>query len=205
MNVVRIFPNTRGLRAYRALAFKNVLKQQSRGPSNIWGSNAALLLTAAAPWFLNGLHSVPDNGPCSRDLMGKILPLINRVGVDIDILAYPASTGAVRATFQDLLGSDDDVDDTASESDIPIAPNRLMRRAGEIQTEMLPCNPYGMLFLREIRIGGGTLVPRFAQRNIRMLTDKSFKYIFGITREQMDHQVFQALLATYLSRGGHVA
>ncbi len=55
------------------------------------GLIAPSLLTAAAPWFLNGLHSVPDNGPCSRDLMGKILPLVNREDADIQALAYPAS------------------------------------------------------------------------------------------------------------------
>ncbi|KAF9470635.1 hypothetical protein BDN70DRAFT_901951, partial [Pholiota conissans] len=109
------------LRAYRVLAFKYILEQQEQGTYSIRSMDSALLLTAAAPWFLNGLHSAPDNGPSSRDLMGKILPLVDRIDADVETLAYPTSTRAsitpVQRSDNDDNDDDDDDDDDHDDHD----------------------------------------------------------------------------------------
>jgi hypothetical protein len=51
----------------------------------------ALLLTAAAPWFLNSLHSAPDTGPSSRELMDAILPHVDATEADPENLPYRMS------------------------------------------------------------------------------------------------------------------
>ncbi|PPQ97407.1 hypothetical protein CVT26_006809 [Gymnopilus dilepis] len=77
-----------GFRAYRALAFKYVLEWQFSGIRGSMKHRSALLLTAAAPWFLNSLHSTPDTGPSSRELMNAILPHISINEVSPDHLPY---------------------------------------------------------------------------------------------------------------------
>ncbi|KAF9470974.1 hypothetical protein BDN70DRAFT_939291 [Pholiota conissans] len=193
------------LRAYRVLAFKHVLSRQMRGPSRIRSRDSALLLTAAAPWFLNGLHSAPDNGPSSRDLMGKILPLVDRVDADVQTLAYPIGT---RARIQ--LEEDDEDDEVEiiydstkpeednlsvhsmlSGDDEPMprqAPNRNSR------PDKVPYNPYGIVFLREIRCTENIAVPRFSDMRIPMITTKTFRYIFGIEREDVQNEFFKVQL-----------
>lgn len=188
----------RSLRAYRVLAFKHVLAKQALGTAPLRATDNALLLTAAAPWFLNGLHSVPDNGPSSRDLMGKILPHVNRVNADVQTLAFPSST---RAQVE-LPGEEEDEEDAQednisvnsndSDEEPPAPVHRPARR--DNRPETLPYNPYGIVFLRPIRIGQGTLVPRFHDDGTPMITPQTFRYIFGVDRDDIDNETFRAQL-----------
>ena len=202
----------RTLRAYRVLAFKYILQQQERGSSSLRGSDSALLLTAAAPWFLNGLHSAPDYGPCSRDLMGKILPLVDRGDADIQTLAYPASTRAITHPYEED-GFDENEneneneherepnlrhnalsihsDSGSSEDEAPSRPVYPQYGARPSRSETVPYNPYGIVFLREIRIGEGVVVPRFRDVAAGMITSKTFRYIFGVERNDIDGQFFK--------------
>ncbi len=191
------------MRAYRVLAFKHILEQQQRGPASLRGADSSLLLTAAAPWFLNGLHSVPDNGPCSRDLMGKILPLVNREDADIQALAYPASHRAgmqPNPLDEDADDSGDDeldlredalsVHSALSDDEVFVRPGNFRNAQQSNRPETLPYNPYGIVFLREIRLGEGIIVPRFRDISGGMITPKTVHYIFGIKREDIDSQIF---------------
>lgn len=186
---------SRSLRAYRVLAFKYILQQQVGGTAALRATDNSLLLTAAAPWFLNGIHSVPDNGPSSRDLMGKILPLVNREDASVQILAYPARTRAqIQIPDEEEEGGDDSGDEdnlsvSSGLSDGPIPVHQPARRNNRPET--LPHNPYGIVFLRAIRIGNGTVVPRFQDNGTQMISPQTFRYIFGVDRDEVDMDFFK--------------
>jgi hypothetical protein len=193
---------SRSLRAYRVRAFKYVLLQQINGTSALRATDHSLLLTAAAPWFLNGLHSVPDNGPSSRDLMGKILPVVDREEASENTLAYPARTRAraqIRIPDKEEEGVDDDdtisVSSDLSDDDTPVRQPARHNNRPEIlphnRPETLPHNPYGIVFLRSIRIGPGIIVPRFENDGTHMITDLTFRYIFGVDRDEVDMDFFR--------------
>ncbi|KAG7098026.1 hypothetical protein E1B28_000002 [Marasmius oreades] len=73
-------------RRYRLLAMIHILGAQATGPSVFRVGRDALLLTAAMVWMINGLHSRPDDGHHSRDLMRAIFPLTDTRD-DVDELA----------------------------------------------------------------------------------------------------------------------
>lgn len=144
--------------------------------------------------------------------MGKILPLVNRGDADVDALAYPVRTRAQQAALpveeeeeeeegeEDIVNPVQDVNEDnlsvhSGPSDVEDAPVLFHQRARHgNRPETLPHNPYGIVFLREIRIGDGTVVPRFRDRNVPMVTDKTFRYIFGVDREDVEMEYFKAQL-----------
>lgn len=141
--------------------------------------------------------------------MGKILPLVNREGADVDTLAYPASTRARISAAEEeeeeegeegAVNPDEDADEDnmsvhSGASDVEHAPVPIHQHARQgSRSETLPYNPYGIVFLREIRIGDGTVVPRFLDRKVAMITPKTFHYIFGIDREDVDMEYFKGHL-----------
>jgi hypothetical protein len=165
----------RDLRSYRALALKLVLEWQAQGPTALRVTRSALLLTAGAAWLLNGLHSAPDKGASCRELMSAILPHVDRNGADPDILAYGTAT------------HDDDVDsqaDTEIDDDLPPVPKR---HRGD---ETLPAFPYGLVFLRRVRVGKDYPVPRLQQENV-YLTSKAFRYFFKVDFEDVETEYFR--------------
>lgn len=168
----------RGLRCYRALALKLVLDWQAEGSPALRGHESALILTAGAAWLLNGLHSAPDKGAACRELMAAILPHVDRDGADPDILAYGTPT------------KDDDVDsqaDTESDDDLP--PRAKRRR----EDDRLPAFPYGLVFLRTIRIGESHPVPRLQRDDIYM-SSKAFQYFFKVDLEDVETEYFRPRL-----------
>ena len=153
----------RSLRAYRAKAIQLVLGWQAEGKWELRASMQALLLTAGCVWLLNGLHSAPDNGPASRNLMDCILPEIYRRGADEMLLAYGRA-----------------VDDANDEMDDDDYDGRFY----------LPGNPYGLVFLNSLRIGQRHPVPRL-QKN-KSLSDRSFEFLFGIAFRDIDESFFRS-------------
>lgn len=186
-----------------------VLNEQSMAPSSQRSTNSALLLTAAAPWFLNGLHSTPDNGSCSRDLIRKILPLVGRDQVDMDCLLYPVHIGT--QTGQDEEDDDEDEEmegedeedanrnrrenNISAESDasdrVLVNPRTLPNNN---QWDKVPCIRHGIVFLREIYMFPSK-APRFKDRTVPMVTDKTFYFIFATHRANVDHEYFKAQLS----------
>ena len=136
--------------------------------------------------------------------MGKILPLVNRDDADIQTLAHPGST---RADMQptpfdeDVEDGDEDVElnhredalsvhSALSEDDGLSRPANSRYGQQSVRSETVPYNPYGIVFLREIRIGEGIVVPRFRDITVGMITPKTFRYIFGIERNDVDSHFF---------------
>ncbi|RDB15070.1 hypothetical protein Hypma_005467 [Hypsizygus marmoreus] len=165
------------LRSYRALGLKFILEWQNDGDKSHRRTKEALLLTAGATWLLNGLHSTPDKGASSKDLMAAILPHVESAGADPDILAYGSPT------------ADDDVDSEAdTDSEDEDGPARVRQRRDAVT---IPAFPYGMVFLRRIRVGVAYPVPRF-NRGPQFLSQKSFRYFFGVDFAEVDTEFFGA-------------
>ena len=62
----------------------------------------------------------------------------------------------------------------------------------------LPCNPYGLVFLRTIRVGAKHPVPRFERSNLlqfRALSEKAWRYFFGVAREDVYNQLLSSSVA----------
>lgn len=128
----------------------------------------ALLLTGAAAWLINGLHSAPDCGASSKDLMRAVLPHVDRIGADINVLAY--------GTPDNGNGPDSDDDDDDDNN----------------RPTTLPAYPHGMVFLRTIRSGKNNPVPRMSAETNFRLRSKSFEYIFGTTLEKIVLRLMKA-------------
>jgi hypothetical protein len=143
-----------------------VLGWQAEGSWALRATMPALLLTAGCVWLLNGLHSAPDNGPASRNLMDCILPEVDRVGADEIFLAYGKA-----------IDADDDDDDGYMSDDYDI---RMT----------LPGNPHGLVFLRDLRIGQRHPVPRMSSG--KALSDRSFRFFFGIDLEDIGENFFSS-------------
>ncbi|GLB33116.1 hypothetical protein LshimejAT787_0100010 [Lyophyllum shimeji] len=165
------------LRSYRALAIKFILEWQLDGDASHRAKDAALLLTAAATWLLNGLHSTPDKGASSKELMAAILPHVSRAGADPDILAYGSPT------------DDDDVD-SQTDSEAEDEPPTTRRRRDAVT---LPSYPFGLVFLRRIRVGEQYPVPRFSNDG-QFISPRAFRFFFGVDHEDVDAEYFRKAL-----------
>jgi hypothetical protein len=168
----------RGLRAYRCLAIKFVIEWQGEGEADVRSSKQALLLTAACAWILNGIHSTPDMGASSRDLMNAILPHVDREGADVNILAYGTP-----------VDEDEDVSDIDTEDDDDGPPPAKRRR----DALTLPAIPWGLLFHRDIRLGLNHPVPRFVEEG-DFISEKTFMYFFKVAPKNIDNLIVDATL-----------
>jgi hypothetical protein len=119
---------------------------QREGNTRLRCNSNALLLTAAMVWFINGLHSRPDDGSAARDLMRAILPRTDgesNLGIRPEPRHYES-------------GSDDDDDDDSDDEGVPHA----------------PC---GLIFLREVILPPTSTVPRMRiGRSVKDTTFKFF-------------------------------
>ncbi|TFK17795.1 hypothetical protein FA15DRAFT_733086 [Coprinopsis marcescibilis] len=179
------------LRAHRALAFKLTIDWHLAATVIERSKMSALLLLAAASWVINSLHAAPDSGPSCRKLMNAILPRQPRASVDADTIAYRMSLSAP--------AQEDDEEDDEGEILSRQGPLRLNSRRpsryptrdeeeddddefeDDMQVDTVPCNPYGLIFLREIRIGEAYPIPRFCSSSSGFLDEKTFRYFFGTT------------------------
>lgn len=168
----------RGLRAYRCLAIKFVIEWQGEGEADVRSSKQALLLTAACAWVLNGIHSTPDMGSSSRDLMNAILPHVDREGADPNILAY----GTPVDEHEDISESDSEDDDDG--------PPPAKRRR---DAHTLPAIPWGLLFHRDIRLGPSHPVPRFVEEG-DFISEKTFMYFFKVAPKNISRLIVDATL-----------
>ena len=117
--------------------------------------------------------------------MNKILPLVNREDADPDTLVYPASTRARPLVMEEEEAPDDDemseIEDEAisvvSDATDIVLPNPPA--VGNTRSSQVPYAPYGIVFLREIRMGNGIVVPRFRDYDVPMVSDKTLQFIFG--------------------------
>lgn len=149
----------RCLRALRAMALGLVSDWQRTAAPRLRAGEEALLLTAAIPLLTNSLHATIDTHSASREVMKAALPL-----------ASPDNPHLMRDEFV-LYRKARPMSDNAAR--------------GETD-ETVPCAPYGLIFLRTIRLGEEYPIPRFAAGGLRpFLSPKAFKYIFNDTYEQV--------------------
>jgi hypothetical protein len=145
-----------------------VLDWQKNGPISHRTTNEAILLTAAGPWLLNGLHSTPDDRSASRELMVGILPHVERDGADPNTLAFPARTSH----------EEEEDESESTDSDSSVVPRHRFKATANT----LPYNPYGLVFLRAIRVGAKYPVPRFQHSSLFqyiVFSTKAFRFFFG--------------------------
>ena len=155
---------------------------------------SALLLTAAVPWLLNGIHSTPDTKPASRELMNAILPHAPYPDVTPDQLAYRMSLRA------DEDGEDEEDEDeldpqpvnTGNDgANVNINENNADDSADEDTTNTLPHNPFGLVFIRPIRVGIDYPVPRLHEKGF-CLSDASFAVHFCGDRRDIDLELYRS-------------
>lgn len=115
--IVKYIAFLRGLHAYHCLAFSYTIHSQIEDPAESHIKQLAMLLTAAALWFLKGLHCVPDSGPASRDLIAAILPHVQREDADPNALPFVMSTQS--------HNNYDSKDEMSSDFDSDAPPQRL--------------------------------------------------------------------------------
>lgn len=167
---------------YRAAACSMILKWQLRGSWFDRSHRQALNLVMAVTWLVNGLHSAPDFGRASRDLLDNILPHVNRRGAEQNELAYgtaldsDADEDELFSDYRDDEGDDEDGSRT-----------RVWRRRRQAT---LPAYPYGLAFLRDIQLEEGH-VPRFSE-NGRFVTGKTFEHFFGCAEVDILRQFLHA-------------
>ncbi|KDQ22060.1 hypothetical protein PLEOSDRAFT_1108039 [Pleurotus ostreatus PC15] len=148
------------LRAYRAAALKFVLQWQADYDGSLRVKMPALLLTAAASWLINSLHSSPDKGASCKQLMKAVLPLEDRSEVHLDVMAFGTPTD------DNDVGSDGESDNEES--------------------GLVPTWSRGLVFLNAIRLGEGIPVPRFRD-NTGRLTENAFTFFFGTNLKGIQH------------------
>jgi len=169
------------------------MEWQLAGPPHFRLQEPALLLTAAVPWLLNGIHSTPDTKPASRELMNAVLPHAPCRDVTPAHFAYPMS---IRAN-EDLDEEDGEelepqntgnghADDSAGENDA----NGRNEGGGDT----IPHNPFGLVFLRRIRVGSEYPVPRLDEKHFR-LSDASFKVHFSDERRDIEIEIYRSRIS----------
>ncbi|KAF9459638.1 hypothetical protein BDZ94DRAFT_1171312 [Collybia nuda] len=165
------------LRSCRALSVKFLLEWQMQGDAVFRSDPSALILTAAAAWLLNGLHSAPDKGKSSRELMAAVLPHVDRIGADRNILAYGTP-----------LDDEDNISEVSTDSnDDDEVPRERSRR----DATTLPAFPYGIIFLSKLRLGKEYPVPRLTKDSRLMLSDDAFRYFFKATPDELAETLLQ--------------
>lgn len=153
------------------------------GPAVFRSTNEALLLTAAGPWFLNGLHSTPDDRSTSRELMTAILPHVRRADADQNTLAFSPRTSNAQGQVEEGEGEGEEGMESTDSED-----SRGPARLSFATADTLPCNPFGLVFIRPIRVGEGFPVPRFNKSKLLQysaLSDKAWLYLFGVSRDEI--------------------
>lgn len=115
--------------------------------------------------------------------MTAILPHVNRVDAEPNTFAFPPRRSNVQEGGEE--GEEEGDESTDSEN------SGIPARAVTATANTIPCNPYGLVFLRYIRVGDKYPVPRFDQSKFLQhmaLSDKAWLYIFGKPKDEIkDH------------------
>ena len=184
----------RSLRAYRLLAFRMILSEQEKAPGKSRATKNALILTAFAPWFLNSLHSTPDLGPSSREILTRVLPHMRRQDAMKDQLENQLPF--LMSLGQSQMGggqdnSDHDDYDTESSSGEG-HPNAVAAGA-----DTVPVIMHGLVFIRAIHLGPDGEAPGIPTSNQQFLKAKTIQYIFG---KELDEVISILLGNTCISK-----
>ncbi|TFK19679.1 hypothetical protein FA15DRAFT_601072 [Coprinopsis marcescibilis] len=197
-----------GFKKWRTLAFKYPVGWQFDGPAELRKFEPALHVTAMAAWSLNGLHSTPDLGPSSRELLETTLPRIRRDQVDKDHLPYPIRIIEAEESEESGDSSDDSNDaDRARIARGARTPSFHARAAANAEEgmvidleslarrdDLVPHVPFGVIFWKELKMGEDIPVPRFHDRGL-YLSDPTFKFLFGKDRATVHLDITRSRIA----------
>ena len=120
--------------------------------------------------------------------MTAILPHVKRIDAHPNILAFPPRTSNAHEEEEEG-GEEEEEESTDSESSMTAV------RPTTATAKTLPCNPYGLVFLRAIRVGVKHPVPRFEKSDLlqfRALSEKAWRYFFGVAREEISNQLLRS-------------
>jgi len=137
-------------------------------------------------WMLNALHSTPDVGPASRDLLKLALPHINTRDVEFSSTLPFAMRITNSDSDEEEENEEEESDPSTSESEDEDGRPRKRRRI----VETVPCITTGMYFTRWARVGQGYPCPRLDNPG-SYLKPSSYKFHFGEIYETLLHSVFR--------------
>ncbi|KAF8889789.1 hypothetical protein BD779DRAFT_1438914 [Infundibulicybe gibba] len=153
-----------GCPAFRLLAASRTLILQHNGPAKLRISPNALTLTAGIVWFINSLHSRPEEGKAARDLVASILP---HAGPDDHEDLY--TFGRHRPAHENEDGSDSDDQDDSEDA------------------QARPSVPYGAVFFRALSLPDVSAVPRL--KSGRTVNDETLRHYFGKTLSELRRRI----------------
>lgn len=117
--------------------------------------------------------------------MTAILPHLHEVDANQDILAFPAR----KSSAQEEEGEEGEEGSESTDSE----DSRIPARPATATATTLPCNPYGLVFLRPISVGEKYPVPRFLKSALlqyMVLSEKAWRYFFGMARDEINDTFF---------------
>jgi hypothetical protein len=154
-------------------------------------------LCGANAWLLSSLHSTPDKGAASRQLIRAILPHVRRRGADPNIFIYgipevddPVNHESDSSLSDSNSNSDSDADsDPDGEENVP----RIVRSKDRVT---LAAAPNGLIFTRPIRMDERNRAPRLCRGNPgHDLDDQAYTFIFHDTKEGVFNEILQGSLS----------
>jgi hypothetical protein len=115
--------------------------------------------------------------------MTAILPHVLRADADQNTLAFSARKSNAQEQEQEQEEEEEREErDESTDSEGPARP-------AFATANTVPCNPFGLVFLRPIRVGEKFPVPRFnksALLQYTALSEKAWLYLFGKTRDEIN-------------------
>lgn len=121
--------------------------------------------------------------------MTAILPHVKPEDALDSTMAFPARRSNSREDGEEGFEVPEDDGNESSDSEDA----RIPARAVTARAETIPCNPYGLVFLRSILVGEKIPVPRFKKSALlryKALSDNAWRYYFGKPRDEINDEFF---------------
>ena len=124
--------------------------------------------------------------------MTAILPHVSSTDAHQHILAFHPRTSNAREQVEEGEGEEGEREEGSESTDSE--DSRSPARPAFATANTIPCNPYGLVFLRPIRVGEGFPVPRFnksALLQYMALSEKGWLYLFGMARADINNKLLK--------------
>jgi hypothetical protein len=135
--------------------------------------------------------------------MTAILPHVRREDADQITFAFPPRKSNVQEQEEEVEGEGEGEGEEGSES-TDSEGSRNPPRPAFATANTIPCNPYGLVFLRPIRVGDGVPVPRFSKTNLLQfmaLSEKAWLYLFGMERNAINAKLLSPSMVQNANSG----
>jgi hypothetical protein len=123
--------------------------------------------------------------------MTAILPHVDRNDALPSTLAFQPR----KSNFREDGEEENEEADGAGDGDVSTDSDdsRNPPRTVTARAETIPCNPYGIVFLRSISVGKKVPVPRFGKSPLlqyRALSENAWRHLFGKARDEINEEFF---------------